>query len=172
MSLATSDTAASDAALRLQVERFLFDEAALLDAHDYNAWDALWDSDGDLCYWLPANGGDIDPRVDISIVYDDREHIHARVSRLVNPGVHSQDPPSRLMRMVGNVRLLHGPDSDGLVEADATLLLTEWRRGNQVTYAGRMEYVLRAEGDRLWLRSKKVVLVNNEDGIGSLSYIV
>ena len=57
----------SDVLLR-EVEAFVYLEGGLQDRHEYDAWEALWTDDG--VYWIPANGDDIDPEREMSIIYD------------------------------------------------------------------------------------------------------
>ena len=66
--------------LHRAVEAFLFMEARLQDTHDYDGWEALWEDDA--IYWVPANGGDIDPEEKMSFIYDNRSRIRIRMDQL------------------------------------------------------------------------------------------
>ena len=81
------------------------------DEHDYDAWEALWTDDA--VYWVPAGGDDIDP--------DDADVDHLRqpladraraIKQLQTGKRHSQNPPSRLRRLISNVELLGDDDGD------------------------------------------------------------
>lgn len=48
------------------IQQFIYREARLQDDHDYEAWEALWTSDG--IYWVPANEDDTDPDKQVSII--------------------------------------------------------------------------------------------------------
>ena len=68
-----------DVDLLREVEQFLFLEARLADEGDYDGWEALWADDG--VYWIPANGDDIDPATQMSILYDNRSRIAQELLR-------------------------------------------------------------------------------------------
>ena len=69
-----------DVDLLRSVEQFLFREARLADESDYDGWEALWTDDG--VYWIPANGDDIDPATQMSIIFDNRSRVALRVRQL------------------------------------------------------------------------------------------
>ena len=78
--LSQPDGGAGDAVARKQrhaAERRvgfpLYGGALCQDEHQYEAWEALWTDDG--VYWVPANGADIDPEQEMSIIYDNRSRI-------------------------------------------------------------------------------------------------
>lgn len=60
-----------------EVTQFIYREARLQDEHQYDAWESLWTEDG--VYWVPANGDDIDPEQQMSILYDNRSRIALRI---------------------------------------------------------------------------------------------
>ena len=70
----------------------------------YEDWEALWTDDA--IYWVPANGANIDPEKEMSIIYDNRSRIALRVRQLLTGKRHTQTPQSRLRRMVSNIELL------------------------------------------------------------------
>src|SRR5687767_1690242 len=94
--------------LRERVADFLALEAELIDSHQYDAWLSLWAEDG--IYWVPANEDDYDPRLHISIIYDDFQLLEERCFRLSSGVAHSQEPHSRLCHVIGNVQV--GAESD------------------------------------------------------------
>jgi hypothetical protein len=71
----------SSATLLDAVTAFIYREARFQDEHQYEAWEALWTDDG--VYWVPANGADIDPEKEMSIIYDNRSRIALRVRQLL-----------------------------------------------------------------------------------------
>jgi 3-phenylpropionate/cinnamic acid dioxygenase small subunit len=77
-----------------QVEQFIYREARQQDEHRYAEWESLWTDDG--VYWVPANGDDIDPEQQMSIIYDNRSRIGLRVRQLLSGRHYSQEPRSRL----------------------------------------------------------------------------
>ena len=94
----------SSATLLDAVTAFIYREARFQDEHQYEAWEALWTDDG--VYWVPANGADIDPEKEMSIIYDNRSRIALRVRQLLTGKHFTQTPQSRLRRLVSNIELL------------------------------------------------------------------
>jgi benzoate/toluate 1,2-dioxygenase subunit beta len=154
--------------LREHVSAFLVQEADLADQHRYDDWLELWSSDG--IYWVPCNEDDYDPARHVSIIYDDYGRLQERCFRLNSEGAHSQDPPSRLCRIIGNERVSRSDDGD--VRVRANMILIEVRSGEKNVYGGRLEYTLRPEGDSFKIRHKKVVLLDNDEPLGNLTFLL
>lgn len=159
---------AADPDLHHEVSQFLFREARLQDTHDYDGWEALWTDDA--IYWVPANGADTDPETQMSMIYDNRSRIALRVSQLKTGKRHSQTPPSQLARIVSNVEFLDAEGADLHVAANALIFETNLR--GDTMWAARNEYRLRRIDGALRLAFKKVVLVNNNKAIWTLSFLI
>jgi 3-phenylpropionate/cinnamic acid dioxygenase small subunit len=99
-----------DVDLLREVEQFIYREARLQDELAYDAWEALWTDDA--LYWVPANGDDTDPTTQMSIIFDNRSRIATRIKQLHTGKRHSQNPPSRLRRIISNVELLEPDPAD------------------------------------------------------------
>ena len=156
-----------DVDLLREVEQFLFLEARLADEGDYDGWEALWTDDG--VYWIPANGDDIDPTTQMSILYDNRSRIALRVRQLKHDKRHAQNPKSRLRRIVGNVEVLDIGDD---VVVGANFIVYESRERGTTVWGGRTEYRLR-QVDGLWrMARKKVMLVDNDRPLSTLAFLV
>jgi 3-phenylpropionate/cinnamic acid dioxygenase small subunit len=153
-----------------EVEQFIYREARLQDELRYEEWEALWTDDA--IYWVPANGDDIDPATQMSIVYDNRARIATRIKQLGTGKRHSQNPPSRLRRLISNVELLEDPTGDGDIVAGANFLIYESRERGLTLWAGRSEYRLRLGADGLTMAAKKVILVNNDRPLDTMSFLV
>jgi 3-phenylpropionate/cinnamic acid dioxygenase small subunit len=150
------------------VEQFLFREARCEDEHRYEEWEALWTDDG--IYWVPANGDDIDPEQQMSIIYDNRSRIGLRVKQLLTGKRHTQEPQSRLRRLISNVELL-GEDDKGIRVGANTIVFETNQRGDTI-WGARLEYVLRRNQGDYRIAFKKVALVNNEKAIYTLSFLI
>lgn len=159
---------AATAALHHEVAQFIFLEARLQDTHAYDAWEALWDDEA--IYWVPANGDDIDPERQMSLIYDNRSRIALRVKQLKTGKRHSQTPQSRLARVVSNVELIDATGEEIRVAANAMVFESNMR--GDTVWATRNEYDLRRAGDGFRMRRKKVVLVNNDKPIYTLSFLI
>lgn len=163
-----STAAPSLSELREQVTAFLVQEADLADRHRYDDWLGLWSPDG--IYWVPCNEDDYDPRRHVSIIYDDYDRLAERCFRLNSEAAHSQDPPSRLCRVIGNEHVTHGDAGQVLVRAN--MILAEVRSGEKNVYGARLEYTLRPQGDSFRIRQKKVVLLDNDEPLGNLTFLL
>jgi 3-phenylpropionate/cinnamic acid dioxygenase small subunit len=151
-----------------EISQFLFREARYADDHRYEEWEALWTDDG--VYWIPANGDDIDPDRQMSIIYDNRSRIGLRVRQLLTGKRHTQEPQSRLRRIVGDIELLKAEGRE-LHVACNTMIFESALRGD-IIWASRNEFVLRRDGDDFKIARKKVALVNNDKAIFTLSFLV
>jgi 3-phenylpropionate/cinnamic acid dioxygenase small subunit len=159
---------ALDVDLLKDVEQFIYREARLQDELSYDEWEALWTDDA--IYWVPANGDDIDPTTQMSILFDNRSRISTRIKQLHTGKRHSQNPPSRLRRLISNVELLGSDDEDIL--AGANFLIYESRERGVTLWAGRSEYRLRRTDDGWRMAGKKVLLVNNDRPLSTMSFLV
>ncbi|MFR9806857.1 aromatic-ring-hydroxylating dioxygenase subunit beta [Pseudonocardia sp. RS010] len=150
------------------IEQFLFREARLADEHHFDEWESLWTDDG--LYWVPANADDIDPMTQMSIIHDNRSRIRTRIKQLNTGRRLSQEPRSRLRRVVSNVELLG--EREGDVEVGANFVLVESRERGKELWAGRYTYRLRIVDGELRMSYKKVALVDNARAISSLSFLI
>jgi 3-phenylpropionate/cinnamic acid dioxygenase small subunit len=158
----------SKANLVHEISQFLFREARYADDHCYEQWEALWTDDG--VYWIPANGDDIDPDRQMSIIYDNRSRIGLRVRQLMTGKRHTQEPQSRLRRIVGDIELLKSEGRE-LHVACNTMIFESALRGD-IVWASRNEFVLRRDDEDFKIARKKVALVNNDRAIFTLSFLV
>jgi benzoate/toluate 1,2-dioxygenase beta subunit len=152
-----------------EIEQFLFREARLADDGDYDGWESLWTDDG--VYWIPANGDDIDPERQMSIVYDNRSRIALRVRQLKHDKRHSQNPRSRLRRLLANIELLE-EDADGDSIVGANFIVYESRDRGTTIWGGRNEYRLRRVDGEWRMARKKVMLVDNDRPLSTLAFLV
>lgn len=152
-----------------RVSQFLYREARLLDQSRYTDWLALWAPEAE--YWVPCNDGDNDPLKHIAIAYLDRKGLEGRVMRLNSGQAYSQDPQSRMNRIVANIETEVGAEPD-TITVYANFNLTELRRHEQHTFAGRYEYTLASTEDSWLITRKKATLVNADEPIANLSFFL
>ncbi len=105
------DAAGAAGVDRAPFEKFLFHEAALLDARRFREWMALFADDG--TYWVPAVPNQDSPFNQASLFYDDRELMKTRVDRLEHPRIHVQTPPSRTAHLIGNIAVEQADEAKG-----------------------------------------------------------
>jgi p-cumate 2,3-dioxygenase subunit beta len=156
-------------ALRLDVEEFLYAEAALLDGWRLDDWLALFTPDAR--YEVPSTdrpGGN--PADALMLISDTHAMIAARVKRLNSRKAHREFPWSRTRRIVGNVRIISS--NDGEVEVAANFAVYRSRRDVSV-YMGQYRYRLVRDGDSFKIRFRRAELdVETLDAHGTLSIIL
>jgi len=152
-----------------EAEAFVYREARLADTHDYDDWEALWTDDA--IYWVPAGGDSAtDPITQVSVLYDNRSRIGTRIRQLKSGKRHSQNPRSSVCRVISNVEMLGEHDGDAVVGAAA--LVVESRDRGTTIWAGRYEYRLRRVDGELRMSWKKVTLVDREQPLHTLAFLI
>ncbi|MPZ87301.1 MAG: hypothetical protein GEU81_04330 [Nitriliruptorales bacterium] len=171
-------------------EALLHREARLLDARRFEEWLDLFTRDG--LYWIPvrfepdghegsaeeAGGGDL--RSDVHIIYDDAERRGERVWRILHTPVLDQRPPSRTIHVVTNVEVDAEPADDGATRVWCCQLINEMRPGGQGQvglnnprcFAARCEYRLRQVDGEWRFALKKLSLLNADQPLYNLTFIV
>lgn len=152
-----------------EVEAFLFMEARFADEGRYDDWLGLWTDDA--VYWIPANIDDYDPNEHVSIVYADCEGLRDRVERLKSGGAWSQEPKSRIRRLISNIEIDRSSGGDELT-VRSNFMLGELRRGRQTIYFAQQTHRLRLTDRGLKVAYKKVLLTNNNEPIHNMSFLV
>jgi 3-phenylpropionate/cinnamic acid dioxygenase small subunit len=153
--------------LRERVEEFLFHEAKLIDEHLYDEWLALWTEDG--LYWVPCNTDDADPARQAMIIYDNRARLGERIYRLTSGAAWAQQPRSRTRRLISNVEVRL---NEGGYVVESNCIIAELRRSKQDIFAARMLHTLRPAGESFRIALKKVLLLNNDEPIDNLTFLV
>ena len=149
------------------IERFLYHEARLMDAHRLDEWLALWDDDA--TYWVPCNDDDSDPTRNVPVIYDRRGQLRNRIQRIKETLWLKEQAP-RLRRIVGNVEL-ESTDAGELVVA-STFILAELHHHRQTIWAGSTVHKLMVHGESFRIRYKKVNLLNNDEPLPNLLFLI
>src|SRR5256886_13901246 len=97
----------------MNVERFLYHEARLLDTQQYEAWLELFTDDA--TYWVPLEREQKDPFETSSIIHDDRTLLGLRVKQARHPRAHARLPLARTVHQVGNILVLKEDEPELLV---------------------------------------------------------
>ena len=154
---------------RAEVEDFLYQEAALLDAWKLDQWLALLTEDA--TYRVPSNDRpESDPRGTLFTIADDMARVRSRVTRLKDRNAHAEFPPSRTRRIISNVRIVEKTP----LRVEANFVVYRYRRNEDVrTYVGLYRYSLRREGGQLRIAAREAVLDAMELGsLGAVSFIL
>jgi len=157
-----------DSDIRL-IERFLYDEAQMLDDRRFEEWLSLFSNDG--WYWVPIEADQDNPFDTVSIIYDDRKLLETRVRRLNNANIHAESPPPRTSRIIGNVILENVDQVAGNYDVSSRFQLVEFRGNKQRLFAGSMRHILRPDDTGFVIEGKRINLVDSDgmlEGITTL----
>jgi 3-phenylpropionate/cinnamic acid dioxygenase small subunit len=146
----------------------VWQEAALLDAKDYEAWLGLYTDDA--YYVIP-----IDPRTEdfedtLNMVYDDARMRRMRVTRLVEGYSISAVDSARTVRTVSRFTVTSVSDTE--VTLRSAQVLVSFKRGTHAVLGADLEHhiTLTTTGGRI---SRKVVrLVNSDAAVNASGYLL
>lgn len=160
-----------DASRVAEVERFLVEEAALLDEWRLEEWLRLVDGNGR--YLIPAlDSPSADPRSALFLVSDNFVTLKSRVAQLLGRSAWAENPRSRTRRLVTNVRVLEERDSELLVTANFAV----WRFQLEATdcYVGRYLHRLVTDTERgfRFLERRSILDLEVLRPHGKLSFIL
>ena len=156
---------------RAQVEDFLYEEAALLDAWRLDDWLALLTEDAS--YRVPSNDApDSSPANALFLIADDTRRLRERVLRLKDRNAHAEFPHSRTRRFVSNVRITERTETDIAIEANF-LVYRHRRNGDVRSFVGQYRHRLRLTPEGLRIAQRCAVLDAHELGeMGLVSFIL
>lgn len=146
-----------------EVEQFFFHEAALLDAHRYEEWVALFAND--THYFVPIRrtksrrelAGEFTQPGEMAFFDENKTHLEGRVKKLLTGRSWSEDPPSRTRRLISNIRVT-GDDGDHLaVESNFHIYRTRLK-SEEDSWIGSRHDRLRRVGDSFQIAKRFVYL--------------
>lgn len=140
---------------RAQIEDFLYEEAALLDAWRLQEWLELLTADA--TYEVPSTDTpDGEARTTLFIIADNMERIRSRVNQLLGKSAWAENPPSRTRRLISNVRILEVAGE--AIRVTANFAVYRMRFEQVDTYVGRYEYTLVWHDGALKIRHRRAIL--------------
>jgi benzoate/toluate 1,2-dioxygenase beta subunit len=151
-----------------QIQKFLYGEARLMDEHRYSDWLALWDDDG--IYWVPCNSEGTDPENEVAIIYDNYSRLTDRIARFESGTVMAQNPKTKMRRVLSNIEIGEASEREATVVSN--FLLIEVRQLQQIIWAGQSTHRLRMTADGFKIGFKKVVLVNNDQELPAMQFLL
>jgi benzoate/toluate 1,2-dioxygenase subunit beta len=151
-----------------EFENFIFREARLADEGSYEEWLSLWTDDA--VYWVPCSDGDTDPTRNVSLIYDNKARLEDRVARLASGTVLAQDSKPKIRRLISNFEIEERSNTETKVESN--FIIVEARGLSQYTWCGRSVHILRKLGEELKIVRKTVFLVNADQEMPSLHFLV
>jgi biphenyl 2,3-dioxygenase beta subunit len=144
-----------------EVEQFLHDEAALLDAYSYEEWLALFADDA--TYFMPIRRTRMQRELDQEFTkpgemafFDDTKPLLAgRITKLLTGRSWSEDPPSRTRRLITNVRVLDDDGTELTVASNFLLYRTRLSSQEDSWIGSRREVRRRVGGSPRRSRSRR-----------------
>lgn len=151
-----------------QLIDFVVNEARMLDEQRYEEWLDLFTEDGH--YWMPLTPGQTDPRLQTSLMYEDKLLLRVRVERLSGIRTFSQQPRSRCHH------LLQRPTVESVASAEdgrwvlrTAFHYIETRLDQQTLFVGWFHHELVAIDGALRMALKRVDLVNSDAAFGNIN---
>ena len=137
---------------QFEVERFYYDEAALLDAHRYEDWLALFTDD--TFYFMPLRRTRMQREMDreftkpgeMAFFDDTKAQLTSRVAKLLTGRSWSEDPPSRTRHLITNVRVVEDDGAELAVESNFHLYRTRLKSEETSWIGSRRDTLRRADG--------------------------
>ncbi|MET3614139.1 3-phenylpropionate/cinnamic acid dioxygenase small subunit [Rhizobium aquaticum] len=159
-------TRIDDLALLHKVSAFLWAEAAILDGKDYDAWLALWLTEG--FYTLPiGEGEDFDNQ--LNLCHDNDRMRRDRIQRFQQGFSISSAPPARTVRTVSRF-VIDSVEGDTVTVSSAEHVIED-KFGRQRAWAANMKHTLVVAEDGFRIRTKVVRLLNSDGMLNSFSYL-
>jgi len=149
-------------ALQIEVEQFIYREAAMVDQARWQEWLEMYTED--MTYWAPSwvNENELtsDPEAEVSIIYmNNRRELEHRIWRFTSGESPASYPLPRTNHMVSNVAITDV--SDDQVTVSSNWMSQTYRDKEQLIYGGFYEHTLVREDGEFKISYKKVVLLND-----------
>jgi biphenyl 2,3-dioxygenase beta subunit len=146
------------------VQRFLYDEAALLDSRQYDKWLELFSDD--VHYFMPLRRTRSARELDKEFTqpgemawFDDSKMILAgRVAKLATGTSWSEDPPSRTRRLVTNVRVVEDLVTELHVESNFMLYRTRLKSEENSWIGSRHDTLRRTDTGGFQIAKRTIYL--------------
>ncbi len=148
---------------QFEVEKFFYDEAALLDAHRYQDWLDLFTEDA--FYFMPLRRTRMQREMDkeftqpgeMAFFDDTKAQLASRVNKLLTGKSWSEDPPSRTRHLITNVRVVEDNGAELCVESNFHLYRTRLK-SEETSWIGSRRDVLRRERGSFQIAKRTIFL--------------
>ncbi len=149
---------------------FVVSEARLLDAKDYDAWNALFTDDA--IYWIPAAPGQKDEMTHISHMYEDKLLRDLRIERFKSPRAFSQQPPSRCHHLLQTPTVESRNASANHFVVRTEFHYTEAQGDDMQFYVGTFTHHLKWVDGALKMTLKRVDLLNCDAALPAVQLFI
>jgi 3-phenylpropionate/cinnamic acid dioxygenase small subunit len=149
---------------------FVVREARLLDAKQYESWNALFTDDA--YYWVPLAPDQEDPLNHTSHMYEDKLLRDLRIERLKSPRAFSQQPPSRCHHLL-QVPVVESMDTAGNRYVVRTEFHYTESQGDELQfYVGTFFHHLTMQDGELKMTLKRVNLLNCDAALPAVQLFI
>jgi 3-phenylpropionate/cinnamic acid dioxygenase small subunit len=166
-----TDKPASAEATYFALSQFLYREAALLDARDWDGWGKLFTVDGR--YWVPAARGQIDWTEHVSLVNDNALLREIRLGRLKSGDATSLQGVPQSSHLVSNIIVTAADATGGRYTVQSRFVVAQYASwGLSTFYGGYTHELVRGTEGALGIALKRVDLVNVDGPLGDVLTIL
>lgn len=151
-----------------EVTAFIWQEGDMLDHGEYDGWLKMWTEKG--TYIIPIDPKEIDFENTLNYAYDDHHMRELRVQRLTGGESISTSPQPRTVRMQSRFRVL--ADDGVQVTVRCAQNIREFRKENLKFYSADLTYQLIRSEDGFKIQRKVVSLINSDDALAGIGYIL
>ena len=148
------------------VSQFLFREAALLDAQDWDGWEKLFARNG--IYWVPAARDQVDPLQHVSLAYEDALLRAIRLNRLKNADAPSLQVKPNSSHLVSNIMVSSADDPAARCTVRSRFVVTQYAQWGTTVFSGSYTHDLIVDHGELRIVLKRVDLVNVDGPLGDV----
>ncbi|WP_338508933.1 aromatic-ring-hydroxylating dioxygenase subunit beta [Pseudomonas poae] len=151
-----------------EVTAFIWQEGDMLDHGEYDAWLKMWTEKG--TYIIPIDPRETDFENTLNYAYDDHHMRELRVQRLTGGESISTSPQPRTVRMQSRFRVL--ADDGAQLTVRCAQNIREFRKESLRFYSADLTYeLIRSEGS-FKIQRKVISLINSDDALAGLGYIL
>ncbi|MFQ6591007.1 MULTISPECIES: aromatic-ring-hydroxylating dioxygenase subunit beta [Pseudomonas] len=151
-----------------EVTAFIWQEGDMLDHGEYDGWLKMWTGQG--TYIIPIDPKETDFENTLNYAYDDQHMRELRVRRLTGGESISTSPQPRTVRMQSRFRVL--ADDGVLVTVRCAQSIREFRKESLKFYSADLTYeLIRSEGG-FKIQRKVISLINSDDALAGIGYIL
>ena len=153
-----------------EVSQFLYREAALIDARDWDGWGRLFVAEGR--YWMPAARGQRDWVSHVSLVNDNALLREIRLNRLKGGDAASLQGSPSSSHLVSNIVIADADEARRRYVAHSRFVVAQYASWGRHTFYGSYVHELVREDDGLRICLKRVDLVDVSGPLGDILTIL
>ncbi|WP_109514747.1 aromatic-ring-hydroxylating dioxygenase subunit beta [Pseudomonas ovata] len=151
-----------------QVTAYIWAEGDMLDHGEFDIWLSLWSEQG--TYIIPIDPKEEDFENTLNYAYDDHHMRQLRIQRLTGGESISTSPQPRTVRTLSRFRVLF--ESDEKVTVRCAQNLREFRKDSLKHYSADIVYELERVSDTFMIQRKLIRLINADDALAGIGYIL